>query len=81
MQLEPIGYSRQNWKSLLVDTSASFKPVARAVNSAAARGIDVALFNFPLCAVLAAYRRCAPVPRQCDDKGDRDAEIAWVDVT
>jgi len=57
MQLENIGYGRKNWNRLFFDNSESFTPVAAAIDIAAARGMDVALYNFPLCTVPAAYRR------------------------
>lgn len=60
MQLEPIGFGRMNWRNLFADTGADFSPVARAINIAAARGIEVQLFNFPRCTVPKDYRRFAP---------------------
>lgn len=59
MQLEPIGFGRMNWDALFHDNSIDFEPVARALNIALARGVDVALFNFPLCTVPEAYRKYA----------------------
>jgi len=60
MQLEPIGFGRMNWEALFHDNSVDFEPIARAMNIALARGVDVALFNFPLCTVPEEYRRFAP---------------------
>ncbi|MFI0847756.1 His-Xaa-Ser system radical SAM maturase HxsC [Mesorhizobium sp. IMUNJ 23232] len=60
MQLEPIGFGRMNWDALFHDNSVDFEPIARAMNIALARGVDVALFNFPLCTVPEAYRIYAP---------------------
>ena len=60
MQLEPIGFGRMNWDTLFHDSSVGFEPIARAMNIALARNLDVALFNFPLCTVPDAYRRYAP---------------------
>ncbi|MBS7708109.1 His-Xaa-Ser system radical SAM maturase HxsC [Chelatococcus asaccharovorans] len=60
MQLEPIGYGRKNWDRLFFDSSVSFTPISRAINIAAARGIDASLYNFPLCTVPSAYRSFAP---------------------
>ncbi|WP_428699352.1 His-Xaa-Ser system radical SAM maturase HxsC [Stappia sp.] len=61
MQLEPIGFARKNWETLFYDNSVDFGSIARAVDIAAARGIDVSLFNFPLCSVPDDYRRFASV--------------------
>jgi len=60
MQLENIGYGRQNWDDLFFDSSVSFAPVAEALNIARGRGFDAVLYNFPRCTVPAAYRDQAP---------------------
>jgi His-Xaa-Ser system radical SAM maturase HxsC len=60
MQLERIGYGRQNWTSLFYDNSAAFGPVSDALDFATARGIPTQLYNFPLCTVPLAYRHLAP---------------------
>lgn len=59
MQLERIGYGRMNWATLFQDTSRDFLPARSAITLAAGRGIDVALYNFPLCSVPQDYRRYA----------------------
>jgi hypothetical protein len=59
MQLENIGYGRKNWDHLFFDSGASFAPVAAAIDAARARGMSVALYNFPLCTVPPAYRDLA----------------------
>jgi His-Xaa-Ser system radical SAM maturase HxsC len=56
MQLENIGYGRQNWANLFFDNSQDFGPIGSATDIARAHGIDVSLFNFPLCTVPLAYR-------------------------
>jgi His-Xaa-Ser system radical SAM maturase HxsC len=60
MQLENIGYGRQNWDISFQDTSTDFGQLTAAINSATAAGIRTSLFNFPLCTVPAPYRRFAP---------------------
>jgi hypothetical protein len=60
MQLERIGYGRQNWATLFYDNSLDFAPVGHALDVAHARGIDTLLFNFPLCTVPEFYRLQAP---------------------
>lgn len=60
MQMESIGYGRKNWDAEFLDTSADFSLVAAAVDVARARGMHVALYNFPLCTVPKAYRSLAP---------------------
>lgn len=60
MQMENIGYGRQNWKNLFYDSSSGFDIIATALNLARSRGIDVQLYNFPLCTVPSAYRHLAP---------------------
>ncbi|RTM10588.1 MAG: His-Xaa-Ser system radical SAM maturase HxsC [Hyphomicrobiales bacterium] len=60
MQLENIGYGRQNWHSLFFDSSMQFEPVGKAVDFALSRGISTKLYNFPLCTVPAHYRAYAP---------------------
>lgn len=60
MQLEPIGFGRMNWDTLFHDSSVDFGPIARALNIALARDIDVALYNFPLCTIPEEYRTYAP---------------------
>ena len=59
MQLENIGYGRQNWSSLFFDNSLDFVPVGSAVDIAHAHGTDVSLYNFPLCTIPPAYRAYA----------------------
>jgi His-Xaa-Ser system radical SAM maturase HxsC len=56
MQLENIGYGRQNWANLFFDNSQDFDLIGSATDIARAHGIDVSLFNFPLCTVPLAYR-------------------------
>lgn len=60
MQLENIGYGRQNWNSLFYDSSVGFDIVGKALDFAISRGIDTKLYNFPLCTVPADYRAFAP---------------------
>ncbi|MFT3988987.1 His-Xaa-Ser system radical SAM maturase HxsC [Aestuariivirga sp.] len=60
MQLEPIGYGRQNWEQLFFDHSKEFSMIAKAVDIARAAGLCVRLFNFPLCTVPHEYRELAP---------------------
>lgn len=60
MHLENIGFGRMNWKSSFKDTSADFGSLGRAIDIASAKGMQVALYNFPLCSVPAAYRHLAP---------------------
>lgn len=60
MQLENIGFGRQNWDRLFCDTSLSFKPLAMVLDLAQARGLDTLLFNFPRCTVPQPYRNRAP---------------------
>jgi His-Xaa-Ser system radical SAM maturase HxsC len=59
MQLENIGFGRKNWDRLFFDSGADFNSVAAAADTARARGTSVALYNFPLCTVPAAYRSLA----------------------
>jgi His-Xaa-Ser system radical SAM maturase HxsC len=59
MQLENIGYARQNWDRIFVDHSLDFRPIGAALSIASTFDIDVRLFNFPLCTVPVAYRRYA----------------------
>lgn len=60
MQLENIGYGRMNWDISFQDTSIDFSNLSKAVNLAMTRGLNVSLFNFPLCTVPRDYRRFAP---------------------
>ncbi|MFE0014131.1 His-Xaa-Ser system radical SAM maturase HxsC [Mesorhizobium sp. NPDC059054] len=60
MQLENIGYARQNWNRLFYDSFSGFEAVGQAIDIARSRGIDVQLFNFPLCTVPGSYRHLAP---------------------
>lgn len=60
MQLENIGYARQNWNKLFFDNSNDFTPIATALNLSRSRGVEVRLYNFPLCTVPAQYRHLAP---------------------
>lgn len=60
MQLENIGYARNRWTDLFYDHSINFTPIQTAVETARLHGVDVMLYNFPLCTVPAAYRRLAP---------------------
>jgi His-Xaa-Ser system radical SAM maturase HxsC len=60
MQLENIGYARQNWASLFYDNSKAFEAVGDAADFALSRGIDTKLYNFPLCTVPVEYRALAP---------------------
>lgn len=60
MQLENIGYGRQNWTKLFFDSSDKFEPLAFALDIARSRGINVLLYNFPLCTIPDKYRELAP---------------------
>ncbi|TDW31875.1 His-Xaa-Ser system radical SAM maturase HxsC [Rhizobium azibense] len=60
MQMERIGYGRMNWTKSFFDTSSDFLPVATAIDRSVARGMSVALYNFPLCSVPPEYRPYAP---------------------
>jgi His-Xaa-Ser system radical SAM maturase HxsC len=60
MQLERIGYGRMNWRNTFKDTSTEFSALKSAINMAVAKGVEVALYNFPLCSVPPDYRQFAP---------------------
>ncbi|MBN8918195.1 MAG: His-Xaa-Ser system radical SAM maturase HxsC [Rhizobiales bacterium] len=60
MQLENIGYGRQNWNKLFLDTSVMFDPIGNALDIARSRGANVVMYNFPRCTVPMAYRHLAP---------------------
>lgn len=60
MQLENIGYGRQNWAKLFYDSSSGFDVISRAVDIVNSRGIEARLYNFPLCTVPQAFRHLAP---------------------
>jgi len=59
MQMERVGYGRMNWASSFQDTSIDFVGIAKAIDISTARGISVALYNFPLCSVPGQYREFA----------------------
>lgn len=59
MQLENIGFGRMNWQSEFVDTSLKFVPIGEALDHLTALGIEVRLFNFPLCTVPSSHRKFA----------------------
>lgn len=59
MQLESIGYARMNWSELFFDSSSDFASIGRALDICRARGIDVQLYNFPICTVPNNYRTYA----------------------
>jgi hypothetical protein len=60
MQLENIGYGRQNWDKLFFDNSTDFASIASALNLIRSRGLEAKLYNFPLCTVPPEYRELAP---------------------
>jgi His-Xaa-Ser system radical SAM maturase HxsC len=60
MQMENIGYGRQNWNKLFFDSSIDFTPIATALNLARSCGSEARLYNFPLCTVPNPYRHLAP---------------------
>lgn len=60
MQLENTGFARNRWASLYVDHRSRFAEIGPAVDTAMARGVNVALFNFPRCTLPSAYRVLAP---------------------
>jgi His-Xaa-Ser system radical SAM maturase HxsC len=89
MQLENIGYGRQNWHKLFFDNSELFGPIAEALNIACARGVRAVLYNFPRCTVPFAYRKSAlatisdwkrrylPVCTDCPERKECGGFFAW----
>ncbi len=67
MQLESIGYARMNWDSVFFDHSKDFNQIAFAINKSVEMGLQIYLYNFPLCTVPAGYRDYA-VPSISDWK-------------
>lgn len=59
MQMERFGYGKLNWDQLFFDHSEDFGQLAAAINYATVRGMEVALYNFPLCTLPEAYRHFA----------------------
>ena len=59
MQLERFGYGKLNWKAIFADTSVDFSQLSIALSVASAAGLDVRLYNFPLCSVPADFRGVA----------------------
>ncbi|MGR3662471.1 MAG: His-Xaa-Ser system radical SAM maturase HxsC [Paracoccaceae bacterium] len=57
MQLESIGYGRQNWDQEFFDSSILFNPIGKSIDLAVALGILVKLYNFPLCTLPEPYRQ------------------------
>jgi His-Xaa-Ser system radical SAM maturase HxsC len=59
MQLEHIGFAKNRWSQLYFDHYADFGPIAAAIDTMLIAGLQVRLFNFPLCSVPEAFRRFA----------------------
>ena len=57
MQLEKIGFARIDWALKFEDTSMLFDCIEDAILISQSCGINVQLFNFPLCTVPRGYRR------------------------
>lgn len=51
MQLEPIGFAILDWEKKFVDTSVDQGVLENAVLSSVASGINVNLYNFPICSI------------------------------
>ena len=59
MQVEHFGYARLNWDEIFVDTSIQSAQLSTCLDISAARGVEVALFNFPLCTLSERFRPLA----------------------
>jgi len=59
MQLENIGFAKNRWTELFFDHSADFSPIDQALGGARLHGVEVALYNFPLCTVPQQWRSLA----------------------
>lgn len=59
MQLERAGFAKNRWTELFFDHSADFSFIADALSWAMLHGVNVALYNFPLCTVPDEWRRFA----------------------
>lgn len=76
MNLEPIGWARNNWDHLFVSAHCQKESLGRAISAAGSHGIPVSLFNYPLCLLDESIRAYAAksisdwknyYPEQCED--------------
>lgn len=56
MQLERIGFAKRQWNDLFFDHSKDFSSIGTALSAAMLHGVDISLYNFPLCTLPAAWR-------------------------
>jgi His-Xaa-Ser system radical SAM maturase HxsC len=59
MQLENIGFARRRFDALFVPFRREFALISEAIDIVELCGLEVALFNFPRCAIPTAYRDLA----------------------
>ena len=57
MAMEPIGFAKANKDALFYDHSIARFPLHNALDIAALNGLNVQLYNFPLCTVDEKYRK------------------------
>jgi len=56
MAMEPIGFAKANRKQLFFDHSVFPEPVTSAIDVANGNGVQVSLYNFPLCTIPETHR-------------------------
>ena len=56
MAMEPIGFAKANRKQLFFDHSVFPEPVTSAIDEATSKGVQVSLYNFPLCTIPDSHR-------------------------
>lgn len=59
MQMENIGFARNNWNKLFYDHSKDFSLIGAPLTVALLHGVEVALYNFPLCTVPEQWQQYA----------------------
>ena len=57
MQLEQIGFARIQWLQKFADTSIDFQCIKEAITVSVGCGINIQLFNFPICTVPHRFRK------------------------
>jgi His-Xaa-Ser system radical SAM maturase HxsC len=89
MQLENIGFARNRFMDLIVDSVEVFPQIAEAIDIAELYGVRVALFNFPRCAIPRAYQhysvrsisdwkqKFAPECHHCREQAECSGFFEW----
>lgn len=90
MGIEPIGFAKANYELIWIDPADAMESICTAIQFLEQRGMDVSIYNLPLCVIPESFRRFAkpsiskwkqnylPACNDCDERQTCGGFFDWI---